>query len=409
VSAGSKAPDLFERLVKWSAPLRAVLLETASDKVPFLAEYLRRSAGKYRQLGVHEYAAGNFDLAVEHFEKALLRTPHDAGLHCDLGQVYLESSNLQSAEEQFRKAANYDPKSGRALKSLALTLLTRNQLSESIYFYLRYLEQNPQDADALVNVGVAFHNQGNYEQALRYFGRAERLEPNNALALQNRANTLYALGKFDQAATILRRALDIEPHNYEVQRLLGMALEASGKEEETVEVYRSILGLDPENALVHREISRLLQHAGRYQEAAEHGHRAAEISERQSDKGSVEAAYWNLGWIYYRLGDLEKSVTYSRKAIEVNPKLFPARFNLALALVLGGRAEEAMAEYEKGISDLSQASDLKYYAIDDLAEALKERKGLPAAEETLRALRKRYNLLKKEQSPRTATTSAAPV
>jgi len=407
VSTDRKTHDPFEPLAKWSKSFLAILMESAGDRLPFVAKFLRRDAEKHRQLGIHEYAAGNLDLAVEEFEKALLRAPHDANLHCDLGQIYFESSKLQFAEEQFRKAINYDPNSGRALKSLALTLLTQNQLSESIYFYLRYLEQSPQDADALVNLGAAFHNQGNYEQALRYFDRAEKLEPNNALALQNRANTLYTLGKFDQAAAILRRTLEIEPHNYEVQRSLGMALEASGKEDETMAVYRSILDRDPDNALIHGEVSRLLQHTGRYDEAAEEGHRAVGIAERQNDRSSLETAYWNLGWIYYRLGDLEKSVTYSRKAIEVNPKLFPARFNLALALALGGHADEAATEYEEGTSFLSQARDLKYYAIDDLAEALKG-KDLPAAEAILRTLRKRYDSLKREQSPLIATTPGSP-
>lgn len=403
MSVASKASST--RSHKWLAAVKAVLRELATD-VPFVAQYLRRLAGERRQNGVREYAAGHYPLAIAHFEEALRLTPYDGGLHCDLGQVYLESDNLSAAEEQFRKAINCDPNSKRGLKALGLILLTQDQYSESIYFYLRYLDLSAEDVDALTNIGVAFHNQGDFEQALRYLGRAEKLEPANVLVLYDRGNSLYALGKFEQATDTLRYALTLDLYNYNVQRLLGMALEALGKDEEAIEVYKTILAQDPNNALIHGELSRLLQQIQKYEEAAAHGLLSVEMGEQQDSPSLLESAYWNLGWIYYRMDDLARSEAYSKKAVQTNPKLFPARFNLALVLALQGRTGDAMAEYERGIADLSQGSDLKYYAIDDLADALKKRGGLPECEKLLQTLRELYNQLKRERSQRVPSAPA---
>jgi tetratricopeptide (TPR) repeat protein len=56
--------------------------------------------------------------------------------------------------------------------------------------------------------------------------------------------------------------------------------------------------------------------------------------------------YWtNLGWARYLLGDLERSETASRRALELDAGQFIARYNLGLVEVVTGRLDDALLTY----------------------------------------------------------------
>jgi tetratricopeptide (TPR) repeat protein len=63
---------------------------------------------------------------------------------------------------------------------------------------------------------------------------------------------------------------------------------------------------------------------------------------------------WNLGWIYYLLGDYQRSLEVSRQALELDPNLSPVAMNVAFALLADGDTEAAMDQFE---SALSMAAD----------------------------------------------------
>ncbi|MFN2322833.1 MAG: hypothetical protein ABR510_07730 [Trueperaceae bacterium] len=80
--------------------------------------------------------------------------------------------------------------------------------------------------------------------------------------------------------------------------------------------------------------------------------------------------YWtNLGWARYLLGDLERSETASRRAIELDAGQFIARYNLGLVEVVTRRLDDALATYagalrldpevdDEAIADLVVAEEL---------------------------------------------------
>jgi tetratricopeptide (TPR) repeat protein len=98
-----------------------------------------------------------------------------------------------------------------------------------------------------------------------------------------------------------------------------------------------------------------------------------------------------VGWSYYKLGVFNKSIDASSKALDIDPGRFPVRFNLALALLCAGRSQEGADEYRKAMEHISNPTDLRDYAMDDLEEAIKERGDLPLAAEIL-------NMLKEEDA-----------
>lgn len=98
--------------------------------------------------------------------------------------------------------------------------------------------------------------------------------------------------------------------------------------------------------------------------------------------------YWtNLGWAYYLLGLLEPSQQASQRAITLSDGEFIAWYNLALAQVVSGQLETALATYDQATArDLAADDTLDPSATDDLQNALTRYPDVPGVHYALGAL-----------------------
>ena len=63
----------------------------------------------------------------------------------------------------------------------------------------------------------------------------------------------------------------------------------------------------------------------------------------------VAHAWADRGWNSYRLGQFEDFISDTEKALEIQPKLGGAPFNLGLGLLAKGRDAEALDRYRKAV------------------------------------------------------------
>jgi tetratricopeptide (TPR) repeat protein len=378
---------------KWSRFL-AVVLEAASNALPFVDRWRLQKASGYMQLGLDAYGKQDRSLALNYFQKALQYAPNDPVLCCDIGQVTYEMGNYDLAESCFRQVLRQDYFYLRALKGLGHTLQAVRRFSEAISAYSRFMDLNDKDADVVFNLGVVMFDSGDIAGALKFYAKAAELAPKNPHILLVWAEALYLNGKIDQALENLRRALALNPRDSELYRYLGQALEANDDIEEASKSYLEAIRVDERNALAHLDFSSLLDKTGKHQEATNHALIALRLFKEAGNTTSMGTAYWSLGWIYYHLREFEKSADASKNAVAINPKLLGAQFNLGLALLYLGRQQEATAQYKSGADAMSSAAELKYWAIDDLEEALQGASPPPGGAEILTMLRARHDMLK---------------
>ena len=261
---------------------------------------------------------------------------------------------------------------------------------EAIYYYLRYLLHDPDDVEILINTGAALHNTDDYQEALRYYGRAEKRGGKTPLILENRGRALHALGKIDQAIESLRGAIELEPNDSVTRTYLGSLLQSAGQEQAALKEFESAIALDPENAEAPFNAAIVLDELDRPAEAAAHAEHALRVIRETGDVAQLMAAYGSLGWLYYRSGRLEESITMSRQALEIDATVFWIRFNLALTLLVSGQREAAESEYRTGLTYVSLANDLKLHAIIDLEDALRQNPEVPGGRDVLQMLKDKY-------------------
>ncbi|HJP92722.1 MAG TPA: tetratricopeptide repeat protein [Pyrinomonadaceae bacterium] len=372
----------------------AWVINFTADWISPLRAYLNRSSNSAAASALDSYIRRDLDSAADKYKEALVWNPNDPALLTALGQVYYEQGKIDEAETHFRKALDYDFQHARALKALGILLQEKNELADAMYFYLRYLELQPKDALVCSNLGATFHNLGDYENALDYYQRAEKEEPKDPLIKKNRALALLALGRAEEAREKLKEAHELAPDDAEVNRLLGSALAATGDLHGAIEFYDHALKKDPLDADSHFEFAGVLARLNRFSEAARHAQTSAELFLKVRDTGRAAQAYWELGWDYCQMGDLkslENSVRASTEALQYDPTLAAVYFNIGLALLQLGRESEALKRYQDGIQNLTQLVDLKYFAINDLKNALAKNPEMAGGAEILAMLENEYN------------------
>lgn len=344
------------------------------------------NAQRFRDLALRNYLNDNQKLAVLYYKRAINRDPSNPTFHTDLAQVYYEANEFEEAIKYYQKALELDYDNERALKGIGYALHETNQWDTALYFYLRYLELDKNDVDVLSNLGALLHEMGRYEEAMEYYEKAKKLDPKSALIYKNQGRALYSLGRFKSAILSLRSAIELNPDEAEVHRLLGLSLESRGRLEEALESYKVAMALDRKDVYIRLDLTRALQNLDKYEEAAEHARIAVETSIKSGNKIDLANALWEFGWTCFLLGDFENSIKSSRKTLKIIPNLLPVRFNLALALLYIGKQKMSLKEYQKGIESLTEISDLKNHAIEDLKEALEKNPELSGGTDILHML-----------------------
>ena len=149
-------------------------------------------------------------------------------------------------------------------------------------------------------------------------------------------------GEIEGAA--LRAALEAivaeDPRNGQAQMRLGYVLVESGDLREAETHFRAALGASMPTADVHLGLAMCFASTGRPAEAIR-----ALMEARRIEPGNpvVEA---NLGALALDGGDMTKAVEFLGAALQIDPDLHQARFNLARALARQGRRGEALKEAE---------------------------------------------------------------
>ena len=157
--------------------------------------------------------------------------------------------------------------------------------------------------------------------------RAAKADPNSAELRAERAALEMRQNDLEAAQKSAREALQIDPGNVEAHRVLGLILSAyaEGAEESKGPPNAPDLG----------------------KEAIEHLEKVAATPGGATDLN----LQYNLGRLYLRSGDVDKSIERLRSVVDQNPYSVQARLSLAQALGAAKRNEEAAEVLAPAVED----------------------------------------------------------
>lgn len=174
--------------------------------------------------------------------------------------------------------------------------------------------ENP---EVLYNLGINYCRMGLYKTAVEYLQKLLTLKLTFIDASEVKkllAYSLIHLTQYREADAYLDQVLDLFPSDVVAMNMKGYSLDIQGRHDEALRVYRSIVDVDEKNFNACNSIAYILARRGGDLKKSLSYARAAYESNRRS------AAYLDtLGFVYLKMGDLEKAQQYLSAALHRSP------------------------------------------------------------------------------------------
>jgi len=332
--------------------IEAQLLQNEGRQEEALAA-LQRGINRYpdHRLLRYNYAqlllqSGDLRLARNQFDRLVRQRPGDMESLYSLAVLNMELGADREAGAQLEILVNAGYRRNEALYHLA-SLAERNGAAEQALQWYSGVERGsgaflPAQRQAL----RLLVRRGEYEQARNWSEETIARHPDMAALMRTlEAEALLGAGLRNRAGELLDQALRQFPDNVDLLFTRTLLNEQLGDHAAVERDLRHIIRLDPDNAraLSHLGYS-LTIHTDRYEEALDLIEKA--IALEPDDPAIIDS----LGWVQYKLGQLDDALHNLERAYEMFPNHEVAA-HLGEVLWARGERDRAMSVWEEALEE----------------------------------------------------------
>lgn len=233
----------------------------------------------YGNLGLVQTALGQISSAKKTYKKAIQLNPRYAHAYNNLANLEKQDGDHASAKQHYQLAIQYMPDFIDAYNNLGLLSLESNDLNLAHQCFSKAIEINPNNPQSYTFIGTVYSKRNDYVTAEQMHQKALALSPHFITALNHLGLVYLAQNQFDAARTCFNKALTCDPSQLDALLNLGQSWECQQQHSLALQIY-----LNAYNE--HRHAIGLLK---------------------------------KLASCYFQLGQLQQSVYYSHKIIELTP------------------------------------------------------------------------------------------
>jgi tetratricopeptide (TPR) repeat protein len=244
-----------------------------------------------------------------------------------------------------RALATEFPEDAGIRQNLGSALLQKGDLEGAVAVYRELVGRHP-DALAYYNLGLALKQKDDFAAAEEALRKAMAMDPELPDPPYTLGVVLWQTNRPDEAAEALRAAIGRKPDYAEAHYLLGTILRAKGDLAGASEEFRRTIRDQPGSAEAHLSLGQVLRRLGDAEGAAAATAEAERLNKKKVD---VQAAAFAIDLGKRRLAaeDLPGALESLRAAVRLAPEMADAHYQLALALRLQGKGEEAQSHFAK--------------------------------------------------------------
>ena len=340
-------------------------------------------------LGILAEEQTHFDMAQEFYNKAQKYYPKNFYSYYNNARLYKKKGQFNEALSQVDLALQIRPDSSRALilkadlqyaggdtqsaqetledienDSLAyynkgIFYKKQGDFAEAKLSFLRALDASgPPESrhKSASELGVLFGKEGNYTNAEIYFKRALELYPRSAKYYYNLAYVQSLQNKKAEAMKNLEKSLNFGAEKASTYRYIARLYEDMGDLNGAEMALRKALQEVPRNTEILSALSKVLISRSKWNDAIFHLQKTIDLSTGKLEKAN---AYYNLGRVYFEIGNYKNAMFVLEKAYALDPK------NTAFIALLGkvyadaGHPHKSIDLYKKELRDNPDNIDLK--------------------------------------------------
>lgn len=242
-------------------------------------------------------------------------------------------SSLSAVTQKNKRAA------AEKLYSQGVALLSRDDFARALPFFEKAAETDPGYAEAWYQVGYAYGVLGRHADSLKASKTAAKLRPDWSETYVNIGASSYALQQYKEAADAYRTAIRLDDDKADTQYALGLTLEKLNRSDEEALAYKRALALNPGHAGAMERLGLAYMKMKRWNDAF--------TAFDQLKIYKPEAKTYNyIGETLYELGKVQEANEAFTTAVNYNPDLEKARYNLGRSYLKLGNTDMAQVQYE---------------------------------------------------------------
>lgn len=241
-----------------------------------------------------QYAKNDTQAEIASLKRALEIDPKFVRAWLWLGEIYKYLRQFDPALQAYRKAIDIDPTQSVSYKALASTLFGMKKYEDALPVLRDLVRVAPDDADGLSALGTAFFVLKRYKEAVSAFESAVKLSPQPAAVLLHLGYAYLRTGEDDKALATYQAALALDAGPLALNDIAYQLADANKK------------------LPIALEYS---QKAVREEEEVSQKVKLSELKIEDLNHTASLASFWDtLGWVLFRMGDLDKAEKYLKAA-----------------------------------------------------------------------------------------------
>ena len=291
---------------------------SGSAAIEFYKEYLD-SYPKYNDTRVAYArlltAEKHYLQAREQFQKLLMENPANADIILAVGLLSMELRDYDAAEVNFKRVLELDYREPGAVRFYLAGIYEKTQQTEAAMKWYLSVTSGNQYLPSQIRYAVLLAKQGKITEARQHLQQLPSTSDQQAAQLIiAEAQLLREAGADQEVFSVLSRGLEKLPNYPELLYDHALAADKIGKPEILERGLRKLIQLKPDHAHAYNALGySFVEHNRRLIEALELIERASALS--PNDPYIMDS----LGWVHYRMGDLNQGTDYLRRAFTIYP------------------------------------------------------------------------------------------
>ena len=320
--------------------LGRILQRTSSDRaIEFYEDYLETypkandTRISYARLLVAEK---NYLKARNQFQQLLAGNPANADIILAVGLLSTELRDYDAAEANFKKVLELDYRDPGMVRFYLAGIYEKTRQIDTAMEWYRSVTSGNQYLPAQIRYAVLLAKQGKTAEARQHLQQLPATnEQQSAQLIIAEAQLLRETGAHQEVFHLLTRGLEKLPDYPELLYDRALAADKIGKPEILEQDLRKLIQLKPDHAHAYNALGySFTEHNRRLPEALELIEKASMLS--PNDPYIMDS----LGWVHYRMGNLNQGIDYLRRAFMIYPDPEIAA-HLGEALWIQGTKDEA--------------------------------------------------------------------